>query len=114
MLDNTLFLSIGGILCLLLPFAVSRIYMKKITSKTSDNEVLKAYYDKNKSILSFIGYAFLGFVAIIILLRRFIPLSKEFYNLYTEINIYVTAAVVAIAPFFVFNKQYLANKIMKK
>ena len=114
MLDNNLFLIIGLFLSILLPFAISRIYMKHITSKISDTDILKSHFNKNRKILSGIGYSFAIFVIITILLMKFTPYIKDNLNLFWDISIYVSTAFVAIGLYFAFNKQYLANKIIKK
>lgn len=110
--DNLLIIGIA--LCILLPMTISRIYMKKITSQISDVDVLKSYYNKNKRILSIIGYCFTGYVILNSLLITFIPFIKENLLTFLDVNIYIYMTILAIMLFFVFNKQYLANKVFKK
>ena len=88
--------------------------MKKITSQISDIDVLKSYYNKNKKILSIIGYCFTGYVILSLLLMTFIPSIKENITTFLEVNVYIMMTILAIMLFFVFNKQYLANKVFKK
>lgn len=114
MFTDNLLLIIGIALCILLPMTISRIYMKKITSQISDIDVLKSYYNKNKKILSIIGYCFTGYVILSLLLMTFIPSIKENITTFLEVNVYIMMTILAIMLFFVFNKQYLANKVFKK
>ncbi|HHT03720.1 MAG TPA: hypothetical protein GX005_05285 [Bacteroidales bacterium] len=110
-LDNNMYLMIGFALCIILPLTASRIYVNRLFANTSDIDVLRTHYNKNRKILNIILYSFIGYAIIGALLTIFIPSIKiPFYNA----NVYIMSIGLTIAFFFAFNKRNISTKIIKK
>lgn len=99
-------------LAILMPITLSLINIKRITNKITDVEILKSYYNKNKKRLSIIGYCFIGYVLLSLLLMLFFPYIKEKWETFSQIDIYIKLITLSIGIFFLSNKQYLSNKII--
>ncbi len=111
MLDNNLYFTILLVLCLALPFIASHIYIKRLLNRTSDIDIIKNHYNKNKRILTIIELTFVGYLLIRALMTIFF---KSINFPFTETNTYLLMIIVTIGFFFAFNKRNLSVKILKK
>lgn len=109
-MNNILILSIA--LAILLPMTLSWIYIKRITNKITDIEILKSYYNKNNKILSIFGYCFIGYMLLSLFLKLFFPYIKENWFVLIHIEVYIVLIILSVSIFFFSNKLYLSNKII--